>query len=78
MKLKLHELKDSEITAQIDEASKELRNYRFQYAIARSLENPLIIRNLKKKVARLYTIKRERVLGIPEKRKQLKLARKGK
>ena len=67
MKLKVADLKDSEITEQLNEASKQIREQRFQYAIARSLENPKIIRDLKKKVARLKTVQRERVLAQAKK-----------
>ncbi len=67
MKSKLRELKDNDIKTEIAKARKEIRNFRFQYATARSLENPKIIRNLKKKIARLLTITRERELGITQK-----------
>ncbi len=60
MKLKLKDLKDAEIKTQLADARKELRTQRFQYVVARSLENPMIIRNLRKKVARLLTEQRER------------------
>ncbi|HNF13845.1 MAG TPA: 50S ribosomal protein L29, partial [Leptospiraceae bacterium] len=40
MKVKLHELKDAEIATQLKDASKELREQRFQFAVTRSLENP--------------------------------------
>ncbi|NBU98589.1 MAG: 50S ribosomal protein L29 [Spirochaetia bacterium] len=60
MKVKIAELKDSEIVEQLSEATKQVREQRFQYAIARSLENPKIIRDLKKKIARLKTLQRER------------------
>ncbi|EMO26783.1 ribosomal protein L29 [Leptospira interrogans serovar Bataviae str. HAI135] len=61
-KIKLQELKDSEILEQLEEARKVLRNSRFQYGVARSLENPKIISNTKKKIAKLLTIQRERQL----------------
>lgn len=61
--MKLAELKDSEIEQQISDATKQIRESRFQFAIARSLENPKIIRDLKKKIARLKTIQRERQLA---------------
>jgi large subunit ribosomal protein L29 len=67
MKLKIADLKDTEISEQLNEASKQIREQRFQYAIARSLENPKIIRDLKKKVARLKTAQRERVLAKAKK-----------
>ncbi|EQA44556.1 ribosomal protein L29 [Leptospira broomii serovar Hurstbridge str. 5399] len=62
-KVKLHELKDVEILAQIEDARKVIRTARFQYGVARSLENPKVIANAKKKIARLLTIKRERALA---------------
>jgi len=67
MKLKIADLKDTEISEQLNEASKQIREQRFQYAIARSLENPKIIRDLKKKVARLKTAQRERLLAKAKK-----------
>ncbi len=67
MKVKISELKDAEINEQLLEASKQVREQRFQYAIARSLENPKIIRDLKKKIARLKTIQRERELSKEKK-----------
>lgn len=63
MKMKLAELKDSEIEQQLLDATKQIREIRFQFAIARSLENPKSIRDLKKKIARLKTIQRERQLA---------------
>jgi len=67
MKMKLSELKDAEISQQLSEASKQIRETRFQFAITRSLENPKIIRELKKKIARLKTIQRERELSSKKK-----------
>jgi large subunit ribosomal protein L29 len=67
MKVKISELKDTEINEQLLEASKQVREQRFQYAIARSLENPKVIRDLKKKIARLKTIQRERELSKEKK-----------
>jgi large subunit ribosomal protein L29 len=63
-KLKIKELKDAEILAQVNDARKELREARFQYAVSRTLEpNPKVIRNLKRKIARLLTEKREREIN---------------
>jgi large subunit ribosomal protein L29 len=59
-KTSLKDLKDTDIASQLAQASKELREHRFQFAVTRSLENPMIIRNLRKKVARLLTIQNER------------------
>lgn len=61
-KIKLQELKDNEILEQLEEARKVLRTSRFQYGVARSLENPKVIHNTKKKIAKLLTIQRERQL----------------
>ncbi len=67
MKSKLRDLKDNDIKNEVAKARKEIRNFRFQYATARSLENPKVIRNLKKRIARLLTISRERELGKNQK-----------
>lgn len=67
MKIKISELKDSEILDQLNDASKQIREHRFQFAIARSLENPKVIRDLKKKVARLKTAQRERQIASVKK-----------
>ncbi|MCB1191008.1 MAG: 50S ribosomal protein L29 [Leptospiraceae bacterium] len=56
----LKELKDTEVIQQLKDARKELREQRFQFAVAKSLENPRKIRNLRKKIARLLTIQNER------------------
>ena len=64
---KLRELKDSEIIEQIDSTKEEIRKHRFQYAVARSLENTKVINVAKRKIAFLKTIQRERVLGINQK-----------
>ncbi|MBP9886181.1 MAG: 50S ribosomal protein L29 [Leptospiraceae bacterium] len=70
MKLKLKDIKDADITTQLAEARKELRTHRFQYVVARSLENPMVIRNLRKKVARLLTVKREREIAAAKSAKK--------
>ena len=62
MKQKLNELKDNEIVTQLAEARNNLRQLRFDYAMTRSLQNPKEINNLKKKIARLLTVQREREL----------------
>lgn len=56
----LKDLKDTEIVVQLKDARKELREQRFQFAVAKSLENPRRIRTLKKKIAKLLTIQNER------------------
>ncbi|TGL63676.1 50S ribosomal protein L29 [Leptospira sarikeiensis] len=62
-KIKLAELKDAEILAQLEDARKVIRTARFQYGVARSLENPKVITNAKKKIARLLTIQKNRELA---------------
>jgi ribosomal protein L29 len=67
-KINIKDLKDAEILAQVNDSSKELREHRFQYAVARSLEaNPKVIRNLKRKIARLLTEKRAREISLEKK-----------
>lgn len=56
------DISDSEILEQLKEARKNLRQLRFDYGVTRILQNPSQIRNLKKKIARLLTLKREREL----------------
>ncbi|PJZ69143.1 50S ribosomal protein L29 [Leptospira perolatii] len=76
-KVKLHELKDAEILVQLEEARKVLRTARFQYGVARSLENPKIITVTKKKIAKLLTIRKERELAAnPGEKKQARFSRK--
>ncbi len=75
-KIKLSELKDAEILAQLEDARKVIRTARFQYGVARSLENPKVITNAKKKIARLLTIQRNRQLaGTPEVKKTKRYSR---
>jgi large subunit ribosomal protein L29 len=62
MKKGWKDMSDTEIKTQLEEARKNLRQLRFDYAVTRSLQNPREIRNLRKKIARLLTLKREREL----------------
>lgn len=57
----IRELKDEEILSKIEEAKEELFNLRFQQATG-SLEKPSRINELRKLVARMKTILREREL----------------
>ena len=68
-KLKIRELKPEDIDSEVQNTKEEIRKMRFQYAVSRSLENTKSIRNAKKKIARLLTVKRERELGINQKKK---------
>lgn len=63
MKAKLSDLQNNEILSQLKEATKVIREERFQFSVARSLENPRKIRILKKKVAQLNTILRSREIA---------------
>jgi large subunit ribosomal protein L29 len=63
MKAKLSDLQNNEIQTQLNDSLKIIREERFQFSLARSLENPRKIRNLKKKVAQLKTILREREIA---------------
>ncbi|MDX1960313.1 MAG: 50S ribosomal protein L29 [Leptospiraceae bacterium] len=63
MKAKLSDLQSNEIQSQLNESLKLIREERFQYSVARSLENPRKIRNLRKKVAQLKTLLRAREIA---------------
>lgn len=54
----IRELGDEEIRSRIDEEEDQLRQLRFQHAIAH-IENPMLLREKRKLVARLRTIKNE-------------------
>lgn len=56
------DISDTEILEQIKEARKNLRQLRFDFAVNKTLQSSSEIRNLKKKIARLLTLKREREL----------------
>ena len=60
---KLHEMTSQELTAKLDELKAELFNLRFQLATGQ-LENPLRIRSIKKDIARVKTILRQRELNF--------------
>ncbi len=59
-----HEMTNEELDKQLDQARVELRNLRFTFAVARSLQSPARVGDLKKNIARILTIKRGRDLGI--------------
>lgn len=60
---KLHEMTSQELTAKLDELKAELFNLRFQLATGQ-LENPLRIRSIKKDIARVKTILRQREMNF--------------
>ncbi len=59
----LNELTDVDLEARLREAKEELFNLRFQAATGQ-LENHGRLRVVKKDIARIYTVVRERELGI--------------
>jgi len=64
--MKINEIRDlsgQEIMDKIQELKKELFNLRFQNAMSQ-LENPIRIRVVKKDIAKLMTVLKEKELGI--------------
>ena len=59
----LDELNDIDLEAKLREAKEELFNLRFQAATGQ-LESHGRLRSVKKDIARIYTVVRERELGI--------------
>ena len=59
----LRDLADEELVAKLREAKEELFNLRFQAATGQ-LESHGRLRTVKKDIARIYTVVRERELGI--------------
>lgn len=58
---KLHEMTSQELTNKLNDLKSELFNLRFQLATGQ-LENPMTIKVVKKDIARVKTILREREL----------------
>ena len=63
--VELRELEEEELVSKLLEAKQELFNLRFQAATGQ-LENHGRLRAVRKEIARIYTIMRERELGITE------------
>ncbi len=59
---KMRELTEVELNAELDKMKKELFNLRFQH-VTGQLENPVKMRELKKDIARVKTIIREKELA---------------
>ena len=59
----LRELHDDELETRLREAKEELFNLRFQMATGQ-LDNNRRLRTVRHEIARLYTILRERKLGL--------------
>jgi large subunit ribosomal protein L29 len=59
----LRELNDDELHARIEENERELFRLRFRSA-TQELENPMLLRQLRKDIARMKTVLRERELAM--------------
>ena len=59
----IRSLDDSELTARIAEFEEERFRLKFRSA-SEALEEPLRLRSIRKDIARLQTVRRERALGI--------------
>ena len=59
---KMRELTDVELNTELDKMKKELFNLRFQH-VTGQLENPVKMRELKRDIARVKTIIREKELA---------------
>ena len=59
----LRELNDEDLVVKLREAKEELFNLRFQAATGQ-LENNSRLKVVRKEIARIYTLMRERELGI--------------
>ena len=59
----LRELADDELVARLREAKEELFNLRFQNATGQ-LDNNRRLQTVRRSIARIYTVMRERELGI--------------
>lgn len=58
---KIREMTDVELNAELDKMKKELFNLRFQH-VTGQLENPVQMREVKRNIARVKTIIREKEL----------------
>jgi large subunit ribosomal protein L29 len=59
----LRELDDEDLTSRLREAKEELFNLRFQVATGQ-LDNNRRLQTVRRDIARIYTVMRERELGI--------------
>ncbi|MBQ1396070.1 MAG: 50S ribosomal protein L29 [Eubacterium sp.] len=60
---KIREMTDIELSAELDKMKQELFNLRFQH-VTGQLENPVKMRELKRDIARVKTIMREKELKV--------------
>ena len=63
MAVKFSEMTDKELDKQLENSRNELRELRFSFAVSRSLQNPARPGQLKKNVARILTLKRQREIA---------------
>jgi large subunit ribosomal protein L29 len=61
----LRDLSDDELETKLAEAKEELFNLRFQL-VTGQLDNPMAIKTMRKEVARILTVIRERELAVLE------------
>ncbi|NMO02223.1 50S ribosomal protein L29 [Gordonia sp. TBRC 11910] len=59
----LRELGDTDLVARLKESKEELFNLRFQMATGQ-LDNNRRLRTVRREIARIYTVMRERELGL--------------
>ncbi len=59
----IREMSEKEMSQYLQACYKELISLRFNYAVSRSLQNPGRIRQLKRSVARVLTIQKEKSLS---------------
>ncbi|BDA79113.1 hypothetical protein LPTSP3_g20430 [Leptospira kobayashii] len=71
MKDNFRSLSVEELKKEVQSASEEVRKARFQFGVTRSLENPKLIHNQKKRIAQALTIQREKELAAAGKLKQI-------
>ena len=62
----LRDLSDDELVHKLDEAKEELFNLRFQL-VTGQLDNPMRLNVMRKEVARILTVMREREIELHEK-----------
>ncbi len=67
MKGKLEELTTEELERSLNETKENLRKERFK-AVTSKVDNPKKIKELKKHIARILTLKRQYALGIRQKK----------
>ena len=63
--VEIRELSSDDLTVKLKEARAELFNLRFQHATGQ-LENTARLKAVKSDIARMYTVLRERELGISQ------------